>query len=132
MSSGQFDAAVIAFTEAVKVDSVYTEAHYGLGRASLAQGDLEAAGNAAKTVLRLTGNNHPDSQKLLDAIECYHSGRNAINNKEFNEAVTKFQKSINLELFFIGARYELSKVHLRLSNVQVAKHVVEEALKTRW
>ena len=65
----------------------------------------------------------------MDAIGRYRSGCNALNNKRFNEAITEFQKSINLESFFISAHYELSKVHLRLGNMQVAKHVVEEALK---
>ena len=82
-----------------------------------------------KTALRLAENNHPDSQKLLAAIECYHLGRGAAINKQFNEAITKFQESINLEPFFITARYGLSKVHLRLGNLQKAKDVVEEALK---
>ena len=125
----QYGAAVHEFKEAINIDPIYTDAHYGLGRAYLAQGDLEAAGSTAKTALRLTENNHPDSQKLLDAIGCYHLGRGAAINKQFNEAITEFQKSIHLELFFIDAYYELSRVHLRLGNMQMAKHVVEEALE---
>ena len=125
----QYKASVHEFKEAINIDPVYTEAHYGLGRASLAQGDLEAAEDAVKTALRLAENNHPDSQKLLGTIDYYHSGRNAVNNKEFNEAITKFQESINLEPFFIDAHYELGRLHLRLSNLQEAKDVVEEALK---
>ena len=125
----QYKASVHKFKEAINIDPIYTDAHYGLGRASIAQGDLEAAEDAVKTALRLAENNHPDSQKLLDAIECYHSGRGAVINKQFNEAITKFQKSINLEPFFIDAHYELGRLHLRLSNLQEAKGVVEEALK---
>lgn len=123
----QYKASVHKFKEAINIDPIYTDAHYGLGRASIAQGDLEAAEDAVKTALRLAENNHPDSQKLLDAIECYHSGRGAVINKQFNEAITKFQKSINLEPFFIDAHYELGRLHLRLSNLQEAKGVVEEA-----
>ena len=129
LCNGQYDAAVAEFKEAINIDTIYTEAHYGLGRAHLAQGDLEAAKDAVKTVLKLTENNHPDSQKLLDAIECYHSGRRAAINKQFNEAITEFQKSINLEPFFMDAHYQLSKVHLRLGNLQVAKNIVGKALE---
>ncbi|MYK18102.1 SUMF1/EgtB/PvdO family nonheme iron enzyme, partial [Candidatus Poribacteria bacterium] len=125
----QYKASVHKFKEAINIDPIYTDAHYGLGRASIAQGDLEAAEDAVKTALRLAENNHPDSQKLLDAIRCYRLGQNAVNNKQFNEAITKFQESIHLEPFFINAHYELGKVHLRLSNLQEAKDVVEEALK---
>ena len=129
LDKSQYDAAVSEFREAINIDPIYTDAHYGLGRASIAQGDLEAAEDAVKTALRLAENNHPDSQKLLGAIDYYRSGRNAFNNKEFNEAITKFQESINLEPFFVDAHYELGRLHLRLSNLQEAKDVVEEALK---
>ena len=125
----QYKAAVHEFKEAINIDPIYADAHYGLGRAYLAQGDLEAARNAAKTALRHAKNNHPDSQKLLDAIGCYYSGRAAASNKQFNEAITKFQESVNLEPFFIPAYYKLSKVHLSLGNLQEAKDVVEGALK---
>ena len=129
LGKGQYEIAVYEFKEAINIDPIYTDAHCELGRAYLAQSNLDRAENAAKTALRLTENNHPDSQKLLDAIGHYRSGRNAVNNKQFNEAITEFQKSINLEAFFFDAHYELSRVHLRLGNLQVAKHVVEEALK---
>ena len=129
LGKGQYEIAVYEFKKAIKIDPIYTDAHCELGRAYLAQSNLDRAENAAKTALRLTENNHPDSQKLLDAIGHYRSGRNAVNNKQFNEAITEFQKSINLEPFFFDAHYELSRVHLRLGNLQVAKHVVEEALK---
>ena len=129
VSKGKYDAAINEFKEAINTDPVYTEAHYGLGQAYLAQGNLEVAENAAKKSLKLAKNNHPNSQKLLDAITHYRSGRNAVNNKQFNEAITKFQESIHFEPLFINAYYELSRVHLRLGNLQVAKHVVEEPLK---
>ena len=129
LDKSQYNAAVSEFREAIKIDPIYPDAHCGLGRAYLAQGALKAAENVAKTALRFTENNHPDSQKLLDAIDCYRSGRNAVNNKQFNEAITEFRESINLEPFFFDAHYELSRVHLRLSNLQVAKYVIEEALK---
>lgn len=129
LDKSQYDAAVSEFREAINIDPIYTDAHYGLGRASLAQGDLEAAEDAVKTALRLSENNHPDSQKLLDAIECYHSGRGAAINKQFNEAITEFQESISLEPFFFQAHCELGRVHLRLGNLQVAKNIVENALR---
>ena len=129
LGNGQYDAAAAEFKEAINTDPIYTEAHYGLGRAYLAQGDLEATENAAKTALKIAENNHPDSQKLLDAIDRYRSGCNAMNNKQFNEAITEFQESINLEPLFMDAYYELSRVHLRLANLQIVQNVVAEALK---
>ena len=130
LNRGQYDAAISKFQEAVNIDPIYTNARCGLGRAYLVQGDLEKAENAAKKALRFTKNNHPDSQKLLDAIKHYRSGCSAVDNKQFNEAITEFQESIALEPLFINARYELSRAHLRLSNnVEKVKNTVEEALK---
>ena len=131
LDKGQYDAAVSEFTEAINIDPIYTDAHYGLGRASLAQGDLEAAEDAVKTVLRLTENNHPDSQKLLDAIECYHLGRGAAINKQFNEAITKFQESINLEPIFTEAHCGLGRASFEIDNLEAAKNAAEEALRLR-
>ena len=133
LDNKQYNEAIAKFEEAINntpmIDSMYVKAHCGLSRAYLGQSKLEAAENAVQEVLRLAENNHPDSQKLLGAIRHYRSGCNTVNNKRFNEAITEFQKSINLEPFFIQARYELSRAQLRLSNLEIAKNAVEEALK---
>ena len=129
LSNRLYNAAIAEFKEAINTDPIYTDAHYGLGRAYLAQGDLKAAENTVKKALKLTENNHPDSQKLLDAIRHYRSGRNTLSSKRFSVAITEFQKSINLEPFFIQAYDGLSRAHLRLGNLETAKNAVEEALK---
>lgn len=112
LNRGQYDAAASKFQEAINIDPIYTEAYCGLGRACLAQGNLDGAENAAKKALGFTKNNHSDSQKLLDAIEHYRLGYKAVNNKQFDKAITEFQKSVNLEPVFIKAHYGLSRVHV--------------------
>ena len=129
LDQGQYKAAVAEFKEAINIDPIYADAHCGLGRAYLVQGDLEKAENAAKKALRFTKNNHPDSQKLLDAIKHYRSGCSAVDNKQFNEAITEFQESIVLAPLFIDAHCGLSRAHLGLSDLDIAKNLVEEALK---
>ena len=129
LCNGQYDAAVAEFKEAINIDPIYADAHCGLGRVYLAQGHLEETKNAAKKALRLAENSHPDSQKVLDAINHYRLGCNAVENKHFDEAIAEFQESINLETYFIDARYGLGRTHLRLGNSETAKNVVEEVLK---
>ena len=129
LCNGQYDAAVAEFKEVINIDVFYPDAHCGLARAYLAQGDLETAENVAKKALRLAENDHPDSQKVLDAIKHYRLSCNAIDNKQFDKAITEFQESINLEPFFITAYYDLSSVHLRLGNLEIAKNVVREVLQ---
>ena len=131
LSSGQFDAAVIAFTEAINIDPIYREAYYGLGRAHLAQGDLDRAENAAKTALRFAENNHPDSQKVLDAIKHYRLGCHAVNNKQFDKAIVEFRGSINMEHIFPDAHSGLSRAYLGAGNPTAAKDTAEEALRLR-
>ena len=129
MNRGRYDAAASKFQEAINIDPVYTDAHCGLGRVYIGQADLEAAENTAKKSLTLAENNHPDSQKLLDAIERYRLGCNFVNDKQFDEAIVIFQESINLEPIFIDAHCGISRAYLGVGNLEVAKNVVEEALK---
>ena len=132
LDKSQYDAAVSEFTEAINIDPIYADAHCGLGRASLAQGDLEAAGNAAKTALRLAENNHSDSEKLLDAVEHYRSGCNALNNGEWNVAIDKFQRTIDLEPIFADVHYGLSRTYFSIGNLEAAKNAAEAALSLRY
>ena len=128
----QYEKAINTFKETINIDPVYTDAHCGLGRAYLVQNDLERAETAAKTALRLVENSHPDSKKLLDAIGHYRSGCNFLNNNEWNMAINKFQKSINLEPIFTEAHCELSKAYIEVDNLKAAKSTAEEALRIRY
>ena len=127
----QYEAAIDAFKETINIDPVYTDAHYGLGRAYLVQNDLDKAGTAAETALKLTQNNHPDSQKLLNAIKHYRSGCNSLSRSEWNVAIDKFQESITLEPIFTEAHCELSRAYFEIGNLEAAKNAAEEALKLR-
>ncbi len=132
LSNGQYDAAVAEFKEAISTDPIYTEAYYGLGQAYLAQSNLEAAENAAKKSLKLAENNHPDSQKLLEALRHYRFGCKSLNNREWNEAIDKFKESITLEPIFTEAHCELSRAYFEIGNLETAKNAAEEALRLRY
>ena len=131
LNRGQYDAAASKFQEAINIDPVYTDAHCGLGRVYIGQGDLEAAENTAKKSLMLAENNHTNSQNLLRSIKCYHSGCNSLNNSEWNIAIGKFQESINLEPIFTEAHCGLSTAYLEVGNLEAAKNAAEEALRLR-
>lgn len=131
LNNGQYDAAVSKFQEAINIDPVYTDAHCGLGRVYIGQGDLETAQNTAKKSLMLAENNHTNSQNLLRSIECYHSGCNSLNNSGWNIAIGKFQESINLEPIFTEAHCGLSKAYLKIGKLGAAKSAAEEALRLR-
>ena len=127
----QFDAAIDEFKETLYIDPIFTDAYIGLGRAHIALNDLGAAENAAKKALKLTENNHPESQKLLDAIRQYLSACNSLNNSKWNMAIDKFKEVINQEPIFTEAHCGLSKAYLNLGNLEAAKNAAEEALRLR-
>ena len=131
LNTGQYEAAAVKFKEAINIDPIYTNAHCGLGRVYIGQGDLEAAENTAKTALRLEENNHPDSRKLLNAIKGYRLGCNFVNNNQFDEAIVVFQESINMEPIFIEAHCGLSRAYLGVGNLEAAKNVVQKSLRFR-
>ena len=127
----QYEAAIDAFKQTINIDPVYTEAHYRLGQAYLAQHNLEEAENAAKKSLKLVENNHPDSQKLLEAIKHYRSGCKLLNSSEWNVAIDKFQESVKLEPIFTEAHCELSRAYFEVDNLEAAKNAAERALELR-
>ena len=127
-----YETAIDTFKETINIDPVYTQAYYGLGQAYLAQNDLDGAETSAATALRLAENNHPDSQKLLDAIKHYRSGYNSLNNSEWNVAIDKFQESIKLEPIFTEAHCGLSRAYFEIGNLEASKNAAEEALRLRY
>lgn len=128
----QYERAIDIFKETINIDPVYTDAHCRLGRAYLVQNDLDKAGTAAETALKLTENNHPDSQKLLEAIKHYRSGCKLLNSSEWNVAIDKFQESIKLEPIFTEAHCELSRAYFEIGNLDAAKNTAERALELRY
>ncbi len=124
----QFDEAIDEFKETLYIDPIFTDAFVGLGRAHLAQNNIEAAENAAEKALRLSDNLNPDSQQLLDSIEQYRFGCNSLNNREWDRAIDKFQESINREPIFTDAHCGLGRVHLAQGDLEAARSAAEEAL----
>ena len=100
LDNKRYEAAINKFKEAINIDPVYTEAHYGLGRAYLAQGNLEEAENAAKKSLSLTKNNHSDSQKLLNDIKemYYKRGIALIEHSKYVNGIDVLLKAYNLDM----------------------------------
>ena len=128
----QYQTAIGIFKETINIDPVYTDAHCGLGRAYLVQNDVDRAETAARTSLKLAENNHPDSQKLLDAIKYYRSGCKLLNSSEWNVAIEKFQESVKLEPIFTEAHCELSRAYFEIGNLEAAKNAAEEALRLKY
>lgn len=131
LDNKKYSEAINGFSEAVNIDPIDAKAHYGMGRAYFEQRKLTEAENSLKETFRLENDNYQDAQKLLNAIDSYHSGCNCLNNSEWNIAIDKFQESINLEPIFTEAHCELGRAYLKVGSLEAAKNATEAALKLR-
>ena len=131
LNKKQYETAIDTFKETINIDPVYTDAHCGLGRAYLAQGNLEAAENAARKSLKLAENDHPNSKKLLDDIKMryYYNGKIYFNHKQYNQASFEFQQAIEIDQDFKGAHLGLGKVYFKLEDLEKAEKSTREALR---
>ncbi|MYB96589.1 AAA family ATPase, partial [Candidatus Poribacteria bacterium] len=98
LGNGQYDAAVIAFKEAINIDPFYTEAHCGLGRAYFGQNKLIEAENSANKALRFDPK-YQSAQELLNTIkqEYYKRGVAYIEDNEYGKAINLLLKASNIE-----------------------------------
>ena len=130
LDNGQYDAAVAEFKEAINIDPIFADAHNGLGRAYLGQGDLKAAENAAKKALRLDTNYQP-AHKLLAAVkQAYYDRAIAqLNNGRYSEAIAQFKDTINRYSYFTAAYCGLGRAYLGQGNLETAENEAKKALR---
>ena len=97
LEAGQYDRAIPEFEAAIKLDADFIEGHCALCRAYLEQDELEKAGTAVSVALKLDPAHQPALLLHGTIIEAYHDkGKAHLDDKRYNEAVTAFQKAINL------------------------------------
>ena len=126
----QYETAIDTFKEAVNIDPVCTEAHCGLGRAYLGQGDLIEAENFANETLRLE-TNHQSALELQNAIKqaYYERGIASLENEQFDKAIAAFNEAIDRDSSFIDAYCGLGRTYFTQGSLEDAENYAEEALK---
>ncbi len=98
LEAGQYDRAIPEFEAAIKLDANFIGAHCALCRAYLEQNELEKASVAVTTALKLDATHQPALLLHGTIIEAYRDqGKTYLDDKRHTEAVTAFQKAINLD-----------------------------------
>ena len=125
----QYDAAVAEFQKAINIDPIFTDAHSGLGRAYLGQGDLEAAENEAKKALRLDTSYQPVHELLAAVKQAYYDRAFAhLNNERYDEAIAQFKDTINRYSNFTTAYCGLGHAYLGQGDLEAAENEAKKAL----
>ncbi len=127
LNDKQYAASIEKFRAAIKKEPFFVDAHCELGRAYLAQGNLEEGEKALEEVLRLDESN-ANAQKVLGAIKDYQSGVNCLDAKRYGAAIEELIAAIQKEQIFIDAYCELSRAYLGIGdNVEDAKSAAQKA-----
>ena len=130
LDDGQYDEAVAQFKDTINIDPILTDAHSGLGRAYLGQGDLEAAENEAKKALRLDTSYQPAHELLAAVKQAYYDRALAhLNNERYDEAIAQFKETINRYSNFTAAYCGLGHAYLGQDNLKDAENEAKKALK---
>ena len=137
---GNLAAAEKSAREALKLENDYQPAlqilesikqkYYEFGTNYFNQGDLVAADNSADEALRLDLYYQP-TRELLEAIKqaYYNRGQNYLNNRQYDEAITAFEETINRYPKFTKAHCGLGQAYLGIGNLAAAEKSAREALK---
>ena len=98
LEAGQYNRAIPEFEAAIKLDADFIGAHCALCRAYLEQNELEKAGIAVTTALKLDATHQPALLLHGTITEAYHDrGKAYLDDKRYTEAVEVFQKAINFD-----------------------------------
>lgn len=135
LKNRQYKRAISKFNEVVNSNSVFTVAHYNLGKAYLADNKLVDAENAAK---KAYNQNYSPARQLLQQInqKYYDIGFDLLTReKKYQEATVILKKVIALDKdinagrkTFKEAYYYLGKAYFELGEFRGAKAVATDAL----
>ena len=136
----QYDEAIIEFNAVLNRDSKFIDAHCGLGRAYLGQGNLREAENSTKEALKLNINYQPALQVLEGIKRKYcELARDYFNQDDLVSAENLANEALRLDPNHQHTRELLEAIKqayidkgndcLRRDELEEAKKVVEEALR---
>ena len=133
LEAGQYNRAIPEFESAIKLDPDFIGAHCALCRAYLQQDELENAGIAITTALKLDANHQPAlllRGMITDAY--YDRGKTHLDDSGYTEAVAAFQKAIELDADLggssQGAGSEKTHIHVHLGAAYIGMKAYPQAI----
>ena len=130
LNNGRYSEAIAQFKDTINRYSNFTAAYCGLGRAYLGQGDLKAAENEAKKVLRLDSSYQPAYELLAAVKQAYYDrGLTRLKDEKYGEAVTDFKGAISIDPVFTDAHCDLGYAYLGQGNLREAENAAQKILR---
>ena len=133
LEAGQYNRAIPEFEAAIEMDSDFIGAHCALCRAYLEQNELEKAGTAVTTALKLDAAHQPALLLHGTITEAYHDkGKAYLDNKRYTEAVEVFQKAINFDADLGNSSQnsplENTHIHAHLGTAYIGMQAYQNAI----
>ena len=129
LEAGQYNRAVPEFEAAIKLDADFIGAHCALCRAYLEQDELEKASTAVTAALKLDVTHQP-ALLLCDTITqaYYEKGRQHHGAERYSEAVSTFQKALDLGRNSQTSHIENKHIHAHLGAAYIGLKAYQEAI----
>ncbi|MCG9129785.1 tetratricopeptide repeat protein [Candidatus Poribacteria bacterium] len=131
LNDAQYNAAIPEFEAVLNLDADFIDAHCGLGRAYLQLNELEKAEVSAQKALSLNSD-YSSALFLIDELKNAHydSGITSLNDKQYRDAVSKFEKVESLEANFKHTHYNLGRAYIGLRQYDKAITSLQSSIDT--
>ena len=133
LEAGQYSSAIPEFEATIKLDTNFIGAHCALCRAYIEQDELEKAGIAVTTALKLDATHQPALLLHGTITEAYHDkGEIYLGNGQYTEAVAAFQKAIILDADLENipqiSHTENTHIHVHLGAAYIGMKAYQNAI----
>ena len=133
LEAGQYSSAIPEFEATIKLDANFIGAHCALCRAYIEQDELEKAGIAVTTALKLDATHQPALLLHGTITEAYHDkGEIYLGNGQYIEAVAAFQKAIILDADLENipqiSHTENTHIHVHLGAAYIGMKAYQNAI----
>ena len=133
LEAGQYSSAIPEFEATIKLDANFIGAHCALCRAYIEQDELEKAGIAVTTALKLDATHQPALLLHGTITEAYHDkGEIYLGNGQYTEAVAAFQKAIILDADLENipqiSHTENTHIHVHLGAAYIGMKAYQNAI----
>ena len=130
---GQYSRAIPEFEVAIKLDASFIGAYCALCRAYLEQNELEKAGIAVRTALKLDATHQPALLLRGTITEAYHdSGKVYLDERRYTEAVTAFRNALNFDTDLEDSQQvfhtENTHIHVHLGAAYIGMKAYQNAI----
>ena len=134
LEAGQYSSAIPEFEATIKLDANFIGAHCALCRAYIEQDELEKAGIAVTTALKLDATHQPALLLHGTITEAYHDkGEIYLGNGQYTEAVAAFQKAIILDADLENipqiSHTENTHIHVHLGAAYIGMKAYQNAIE---